>query len=271
MNQKPAPNDTLRQVVVAVSAVAAIIGSFIGSGAAGGTQIQNASNGALSADSTLIAPGGPAFTIWSVIYLGLVAYAVWQFLPKQKTEQRHRLLGYPVAASLLLNAAWILSVQFDLLPLSVPIIVILLAVLAYIFVLLLRHRPTNTVDAIITDGTMGLYLGWVCVATAANISAVLVAAGFNGFGVNPNAWAVIVLAVAAAVGIALAVYGKGRLAPAASLAWGLAWVAFARFNGELLSAPAAIAAMLGAIAVVVLTMIIRLRVATSSAPGTAVR
>lgn len=265
MNPTPAKNDSLRQVVVAVSTVAAIIGSFIGSGAAGGTQIQNASNGALSADATLIAPGGPAFSIWSVIYLGLVAYAVWQFLPNQKTEQRHRLLGYPVAASLLLNAAWILSVQFDLLPLTVPVIVILLAVLAYIFVLTLRHRPTNTVDAIITDGTMGLYLGWVCVATAANISAVLVAAGFDGFGVNPSAWAVVVIAFAAAVGIALAVYGKGRLAPAASLSWGLAWIAVARFNGELLSTPAAVAALSAAIVVVVLTLIIRLRTVTNSA------
>lgn len=264
MNQIPAKNDTLRQVVVAVSAVAAIIGSFIGSGAAGGTPIQNASNGALSADSTLIAPDGPAFSIWSVIYLGLVAYAVWQFLPKQKTVQRHRLLGYPVAASLLLNAAWILSVQFDLLPLSVPIILVLLAVLAYIFVLILRHRPTNTVDAVITDGTMGLYLGWVCVATAANISAVLVAAGFNGFGVNPNAWAVFVLAFAAAVGIALAVYGKGRLAPAVSLTWGLAWVAVARFSGDLLSTPAATAALTGAILVGVFTVIIRLRTVANS-------
>lgn len=264
MEPTPAKNDTLRQIVVAVSAVAAIIGSFIGSGAAGGTQIQNASNGALSADSTLIAPGGPAFSIWSVIYLGLVAYAVWQFLPKQKTEHRHRLLGYPVAASLLLNAAWILSVQFDLLPLSVPIIAVLLAVLAYIFVLILRHRPTNTVDAIITDGTMGLYLGWVCVATAANISAVLVAAGFNGFGLNANAWAVFVLALAAAVGVALAIYGKGRLAPAASLGWGLAWVAVARFSGELLSTPAATAALVGAIVVVASTLLIRLRTVTTS-------
>ena len=265
MEPTPAKNDTLRQIVVAASAVAAIIGSFIGSGAAGGTQIQNASNGALSADSTLIAPGGPAFSIWSVIDLGLVAYAVWQFLPKQKTEHRHRLLGYPVAASLLLNAAWILSVQFDLLPLSVPIIAVLLAVLAYIFVLILRHRPSNTVDAIVTDGTMGLYLGWVCVATAANISAVLVAAGFNGFGLNPNAWAVFVLAVAAAVGVALAIYGKGRLAPAASLSWGLAWVAVARFSGELLSTPAATAALVGAIVVVAVTLIIRLRTVTTSA------
>lgn len=264
MDQTPAKNDTLRQIVVAVSAVAAIIGSFIGSGAAGGTQIQNASNGALSADSTLIAPDGPAFSIWSVIYLGLVAYAVWQFLPKQKTEHRHRLLGYPVAASLLLNAAWILSVQFDLLPLSVPIIAVLLAVLAHIFVLTLRHRPSNTVDAIITDGTMGLYLGWVCVATAANISAVLVAAGFNGFGLNPNAWAVFVLALAAAVGVALAIYGKGRLAPAASLGWGLAWVAVARFSGELLSTPAATAALVGAIVVVASTLLIRLRTVTTS-------
>lgn len=268
MNPNPTRNDRLRQTVVAVSAVLAVIGSFIGSGAAGGTPIQNASNGALAADATLIAPGGAAFSIWSVIYLGLIAYAVWQFLPAQATQRRHRVLGYPVAASLLLNAAWILSVQFDLLALSVPIIVLLLAVLAWIFVLLLRNRPSTTRDAIITDGTMGLYLGWVCVATAANVSAVLVAAGFDGFGLNANAWAVVVLAVAAAVGIALAVYGNGRLAPAASLCWGLAWVAVARFSGDLISAPAATAALIGAVVVLLATVALRLRAKASSAART---
>lgn len=252
-------NDLARQLVVAVSAVVAVVGSFIGSGAAGGTQIQNASNGALAADATLIAPGGSAFSIWSVIYLGLVAYAVWQFLPAQKTAHRHRVLGYPAAASLVLNAAWILSIQFDLLWLSVPIIVALLAVLAAIFVLLLRTKPLNTVDAVITDGTMGLYLGWVCVATAANIAAVLVAAGFEGFGLNPNAWAVVVLAVAASVGIALAVYGRGRLAPTASLCWGLAWVAAARLNGDLLSTPTAVAAIVAVVAVLAVTVVARVR------------
>ncbi|MDO5751921.1 TspO/MBR family protein [Arthrobacter sp.] len=252
-------NDRARQIVVAVSAVVAVVGSFIGSGAAGGTQIQNASNGALAADATLIAPGGSAFSIWSVIYLGLMAYAVWQFLPAQKTAPRHRLLGYPATASLLLNAAWILSIQFDLLWLSVPIIIALLAVLARIFVLMLHNKPLNTLDAVITDGTMGLYLGWVCVATAANIAAVLVASDFGGFGLNANAWAVVVLAVAAAVGIALAIYGRGRLSPTASLCWGLAWVAAARLNGDLLSTPAAIAAIVGVVVVLAVTVTTRLR------------
>ncbi len=260
-------NDLVRQIVVAASAVVAVIGSFIGSGAAGGTQIQHASNGALAADATLIAPYGPAFSIWSVIYLGLVAYAVWQFLPAQKTATRHRRLGYPVAASLLLNAAWILSIQFDLLWLSVPVIIVLLAVLARIFVLMLANKPLSTLDAVITDGTMGLYLGWVCVATAANIAAVLVASGFNGFGLDANAWAVLVLAVAAAVGIALAFYGRGRLSPAAALCWGLAWVAVARLSGELLSPPAATAAIVGAALVLALTVAARLRAHRTAGPS----
>lgn len=251
--------DLRRQLVVAASAIFALVGSFIGSGAAGGTPIQNASNGALAADATLIAPYGPAFSIWSLIYLGLMAYAVWQFLPAQKSALRHRRLGYPAAASLVLNAAWILSIQFDQLWLSVPIIVALLAVLSWIFVLLLRNKPLNVWDAVVTDGTMGLYLGWVCVATAANIAAVLVAAGFDGFGLNPDGWAVVVIAVAAAVGVALAIYGKGRLAPAASLCWGLAWVAVARLSGDLLSTPTAIAALVGVAAVMVVTVAVRFR------------
>ena len=106
--------DLARQLTVAVSAVAAVVGGFIGSGAAGGTPIQDAAGGALAADATLIAPGSGAFDIWTVIYIGLLAYAVWQFLPAQRTLERHRRVGYLVAASLLLNAAWILSIQFDL-------------------------------------------------------------------------------------------------------------------------------------------------------------
>lgn len=262
--------DLLRQSIVAVSAVLAIVGSFIGSGAAGGTPIQDAAGGALATDATPIAPGGAAFGIWSVIYLGLIAYAIWQFLPAQKTDARQRVLGYPIAASLLLNAAWILSIQFDLLPLSVPVIVLLLAVLIHTFFLTLASRPKNVVEAIVADGTVGLYLGWVCVATAANVTAFLVAAGFAGFGIDQDAWAVTILAVAGLVGVLLAIRGHGRLAPAASLSWGLAWVAVARLTGDLSSTPAAIAAIAAVVAVVGSTVAMRLMTArppTETAPA----
>jgi hypothetical protein len=255
----PTSRDLLRQSVVLLSAFLALIGSYIGSGAAGGNAIQTASGGALASDATPIAPGGPAFSIWSVIYAGLVLYAIWQFLPRQKADPRQRRLGYPIAASMLLNAAWILSVQFDLLSLSVPVIVLLLGVLAWIFVILLRTRPRTLLETVLLDGTMGLYLGWVCVATAANISAVLVDAGFHGFGLAADAWGVIVIAVAGLVGVLLAVVGRGRLTPALALCWGLAWVAVARLTGDLLSTPTAIAAIAAVVVVVTVTAVLRIR------------
>ena len=256
--------DITRQVTVAASAVIAVIGSFVGSGAAGGTPIQEASGGALSATATPIAPDVPAFSIWSVIYFGLLAYAVWQLLPKQSSAERHRRLGYWVAASLILNAAWILSVQFDQLWLSLPVIVALLAVLARAFVLCLRYRPAGVVDAVITDGTLGLYLGWVSIATAANATALLVAAGFTGFGLDADTWAVVVLGVAAVVGVIVAIAGRGRIAPALSLSWGLGWVAVGRLAGELISVPAGIAAIVAAALVLLATAIARVGSRTSA-------
>ena len=256
---RPHTRDTVRQVVVIVSAAIAIVGSFIGSGAAGGTPIQDAAGGALAADATPVAPGGGAFGIWSVIYLGLVAYAIWQALPPQRSDPRQRALGYPIAASLILNAAWILSIQFDLLALSIPVIAALLAVLVRAFLITLRSRPKNLIETIVVDGTVGLYLGWVSIATAANVAAGLVAAGFDGFGLNQDAWAVVVVIVAGAVGVLTAIRGRGRFAPAVSLAWGLGWVAIARLTGELLSTPTAVAAIIAVAAVLGSAVVLRVR------------
>lgn len=251
--------DTVRQVAVAVSAVLAIVGSFIGSGAAGGTPIQDAAGGALAADATPIAPAGPAFSIWSIIYLGLVAYAVWQLLPKQRAAERHRRLGWWVVASLLLNAAWILSIQYDQLWLSVPLIAALLVVLLRCFVLCLEFRPAGTIDALVTDGTLGLYLGWVAIATAANVTALLVDIGFDGFGIASDVWAVVVIAVAGAAGLALVFSGRGRIAPILSLGWGLSWLAVGRLTGNLVSVPAATAAIIVVVGLVVVTVVVRIR------------
>ena len=259
----------MRKIVIAVSAVVAVVGSFIGSGAAGGTPIAEAADGALSASSTAIAPGGPAFGIWSVIYVGLIAFAVWQFLPRTADRARHDRLAVPATLSLLLNAAWILSVQFGFLWASEPIIVALLGVLVWAFVVLRRTRPSGIVEAIVTDGTFGLYLGWVCVATAANTAAVLTAAGFRGFGLGQDVWGVGVAAVAGLVGVLVAIGGRGRLSPVVSLGWGLAWVAVARLDGPLVSVPTAVAAIVAAGAAAVVTLVVRARAGWSAARSAA--
>src|SRR5918998_6980146 len=173
----PGTSDIVRQGVVLVGAVLAVVAAFYGSGAAGGPDQQEVGDGALAADATHIAPGSPAFTIWSVIYTGLVLYAVWQVLPSQRHRELQRRVGWWVLASLVLNALWIVVVQAGLLGLSVPVIVVLLAVLVVIMRRLLARTPEGWWERLVLDGTMGLYLGWVSVAVAAEVAAVLASAG----------------------------------------------------------------------------------------------
>ena len=248
-----------RQVTVAASAVVALVGSAIGSGAFVGTPIAEAAGGALAADATLVAPGSPAFSIWSVIYAGLVALAAWQLLPGRRRDRRQRSVGWWVAASLLLNAAWILSIQAGWLTFSVPVIVALLAVLVVVFARLLGSRPSSWLEAVLLDGTMGLYLGWVSIATVANIAAALVAAGAPATGAVATLAALLVLAVAALVGVGLAVLGRGRLAPAAALGWGLAWIAVARATDAPASTLVALVAAAAALATVAAAVVLRVR------------
>lgn len=259
-----ARSHVVRQVAVLVGALLAVAGAVIGSGAFGGTPVDEAAGGALAADATHVAPAGPAFTIWSVIYTGLVAYAVWQVLPGQRTERQSR-LGWLVLASLVLNAAWIATVQAAALVLGVVVIVALLAVLSLALARMVRMPPRSRLEAVLVDGTLGLYLGWVCVATVADVAAVLAAEGFTELGLGPVAWSVLVLAVVAALGVALAVYSGGRLAVGAAITWGLAWVAVARTTGDLVSLPTAVAAGTAAVVVAVATVLVRVRRATRPA------
>ncbi|MEU2200392.1 tryptophan-rich sensory protein [Isoptericola sp. NPDC019482] len=249
----------LQQVAVTVSLLVCVVGSMIGVGVFGGTRVAEAAGGALAADATLVAPASPAFSIWTVIYLGLAGYTVFQWLPAHALDVRQHQLRRPVAATMLLNAAWILAVQAGLLWWSVVVIVALLAMLVRTFLILVRTPASGVTERVLVDGTLGLYLGWVCVATVANVAAALTDAGFDGGGVAADWWAVAILAVVAAIGVALAVRGSGRLAVAAAIAWGLVWVAVARSQGEPLSAPAAASAVAAAVVVLGAAVVLRVR------------
>ncbi|MEU5843835.1 tryptophan-rich sensory protein [Rhodococcus sp. NPDC047139] len=262
--------DIARVITVAVSAPVAVVVSFFGSGAAGGTPVAEAAGGALSADATAVAPGGPAFTIWSLIYAGLLALAVWQALPANHTDARQRAAGWWIAASMLLNAAWITAVQFDQVWLSVVVIVALLAVLVRVFLIFTRALPSSRLEAVVVDGTMFVYLGWVSVATVANTSAALRYEEIDPFGWGADVWAIIVLAVVAAVSVLLALVGRGRLAVTGALVWGLAWIAVARTSDDgLTSTPAAVSAVTAAVVAVVATVAARISAERSPAHATA--
>ena len=74
-------------------------------------------------DETLRA-AGYAFSIWSIIYLGLVIYAVWQALPSTPEGPLLRAVGWPSAFGIGACADWIFVSSMDWRWLSVVVILI---------------------------------------------------------------------------------------------------------------------------------------------------
>lgn len=271
------PRPVAAAVATAASAIAALVLAAWGSGAFGGTTVQDAAGGYLSATATPVAPAAAAFSIWSLIYLGLLAYAVWQFLPGALASGRQRALRPWAAASMLLNAAWLWAAQLGspsvALPVSLAVMLALLAVLCRMLVLHLSTPPASFLESAVSDGTFGLYLGWICVATVANAAALVAALlgiapgaaqpALPG-GISAAAVAVIVLAVAAAVGVALAL--RGRISPLLSFAWGLAWIAVGRLAGPAPMPAVGVAAAVAAAVVLAVAIAARLKAGRPGRP-----
>lgn len=246
--------DTVRAAGITVAEVVCVLGTLLGVGVFGGPEVNQAAGGALSAEATLIAPATTAFSIWSVIYIGLAVFTVWQWLPGRRSGARHRRAGWLIAASMLLNAAWLLVVRADVLWLSVVVILALVIVLGMIVRILATTPAQDLGDRIINDGTFGLYVGWVSVAVCANITATLVDSGVT---VSPavGEWiAVAVLLVAGGIGVLLALRTGGNLGIGAAMAWGIAWIAVGRLTGQPESTVVGVAAVVVAVLIVVATV-----------------
>jgi len=93
-----------------------------------------------------------------------------------------------------------------------------------------RPRTGGVIELILTDGTFGLYFGWVLVATFANTWATLSAAGVTALEEIPLG--VVGIVVAGVVAAVAALLDGGRIAPALATSWGLAWIAVARTGGR---------------------------------------
>lgn len=242
--------DLARRVTVTLAEIFCVVGTLVGTGVIG-TRVAESSGGALAADATLLAPAGPAFSIWSVIYVGLAAYTVWQWLPANATSARARTTGWLAAASMVLNAAWLLVTQAGWIWVSVLVILALLTTLV-LLVARLAHRPARSLaDRVVLDGTFGLYLGWVGVATCANVAAAL-AVDVTVDRALAEVGAVLAVLVVLAGGAWLARSYGGRWPVALASAWGLAWIAVGRLGDSPESVVTAVAAITGAIAMIAL-------------------
>lgn len=250
-------SDRVRQWLVTAGAVFMIFGTLYGFGLIG-TPVEQSSGGSLSAEATLLAPAVRAFSIWSVIYIGLIGYVVWQWLPANTTSPRARRIGWLSALSMALNGLWLLVVQVGALWLSVVVILGLAATLGELMRRLGRPRASGSAEKLLVDGTFGLYLGWVSVATLANVTATLVASGVDPGSETSEYLAVAVLAVGAILGVVLARVLDGRIGVAAAMTWGLFWIAVGRLTGQPASDLAGVTAAIAAAVVVVATGLVLL-------------
>jgi len=150
--------------------------------------INNKTTGALSdALPNLFVPAGLTFSIWGIIYLLLAAFCVIQF--KSANNEVIEKIGWLFAVSCLLNALWIVAWHYQKLPLSLLIMAGMLISLIYIN-LLIRELPFGIIKA-----AFGIYLGWICIAAIANVTALLVHYDWNGFGISEQAWTIIMIAI----------------------------------------------------------------------------
>ena len=154
--------------------------------------LNNKTTGQLAdAYPNLFVPAGITFSIWGVIYLLLAIYCVVQFTGKYQAVVSA--VGLSFALSCLLNAIWIIFWHYEKLPLSLSTMIALLIILIYINTRLTALPPG------IPKASFGIYLGWICIATIANVTALLVKYKWTGFGLSEEAWTIIMILTGAAI------------------------------------------------------------------------
>lgn len=194
--------DTLRQVTNALSVVFVLTINILASA----LPLNGQNTGEISDRfDVYFVPAGYVFAIWLVIYIGWIAFAIFQFLPAQKEYSRLRNLGYWFALSGVLNAAWLFCWHYNLFGLSVLVMLALLGTLIVSYLKLdVGGKRVSFGEKWAVDIPFSVYLGWVSVATIANITSWLYSIDWDGFGISPQVWAVIMLAVASILGAFMA-------------------------------------------------------------------
>jgi len=195
--------DTLRQSANALSVAVALTVNILASA----LPLNGQNTGEISDRfEVFFVPAGYVFSIWGLIYIGWIAFAIYQFLPVQKESPRLRRLGYWFALSGLFNAGWLFCWHYNLFGLSVLAMLALLVTLIISYLQLrVGKTPVSAAEKWSVDVPFSVYLGWVSVATIANITDWLYFIEWSGFGIAPQVWAVIMLIVASAVGALMAI------------------------------------------------------------------
>lgn len=220
--------NTFRQISVVVVLLATIVINVL----ADALPINGVGTGQISDTfHVYFVPAGYVFAIWGIIYIGLIAYAIYQALPSQKDNPRLQATGWWVVLGGLANSAWIFLWHYLQFVGTLGAMLILLATLIAVYVRLgINQFKVSRGETWAVRVPFSIYLGWITVATIANISDVLDFLKWDRFGISDATWMVIVLGAVVLIS-GLMNFLRKDIAYAVVILWALAGIA-ARFPAE---------------------------------------
>ena len=210
---------------------------------------------------TLFVPAGLTFSIWGVIYLALTA---WVLLPvagllnpklRATTPPSVENTGWLFFLTCILNIAWLFAWHWQHLWLSVAAMVSLLTTLLVLNENIRNGRAkVNAFEKQVAHTAFGLYQGWITVALIANVTALFVASGWQGFGIPEPTWAILMIATGAGLAVFM-VLSRNMMFHGLAVAWALLGIYIKRTDvGD--AEPVAYAALTG-MALVLVAMALR--------------
>jgi TspO/MBR family len=242
-------NNKLRQIAVVIVTLVTIAINIL----ADALPINGLNTGRIS-DSfhVYFVPAGYVFAIWGIIYIGVLAYSVYQALPAQRENPRMQATGWWVVLGGLANSIWIFLWHYQQFVGTLGAMLVLLASLIAVYVQLgVGQSKVTTSETWAVRVPFSIYLGWITVATVANVSDVLDFVKWNQFGISSEAWMVVILAavlliaglmnflrrdVAYALVILWALAGIAAKFPQAGIVTSATWVVFALVAASLVAA-----------------------------------
>jgi hypothetical protein len=191
-------------------------------------------------------PAGYTFSIWGLIYLALLGFIIYQALPAQRNNSLLGKIGWGFAISSVANIAWLFAWHYGAYVLSVLFMLSLLVTLIVIYRRLEIGRPNpnlSLADKWLVQFPFSIYLGWITVATIANIASVLNHLGWNGFGIAEPTWSAIMMGAAVMIA-GLLLFNRRNISYASVLVWALFGIRAAQSDVALVANTAVIAAVL---------------------------
>ncbi len=173
---------------------------------------------------TLVTPAGYAFVIWAFIYPANIAYGVFQTFAGERENSLRRVSGYTLLAFVSCTL-WAIAAQYLWLWLTVVLMIGILSGLVGAFAeIIKRGGKVSASEYGFVVLPLSVYTGWITVATVANASSFLKAAGFSNFILTDEGWAIVMLVVAGMIASFVTLKSRGSVPYALTVIWGLVGV-----------------------------------------------